>query len=216
MNLDRRAALWDARALKQAPDLPLFAAADARDEGAELEPAQLPAMPLAEHVVNDYQTIRLSLKAHPMRFLREHYEREKFITADRLKAIRDGKRVSMAGLVLIRQRPGSAKGVCFITLEDETGIANLVIWPDVFDKQRKIVMGARLMAVHGIIQKDAEDGVIHVVARQLEDHSHMLRHLSEEAMPSTLSQGDGGGSWRPPATRHPRDVEIIPKSRDFH
>jgi error-prone DNA polymerase len=216
MNLDRRAALWDARALKQAPDLPLFAAADARDEGAELEPARLPVMPLAEHVVNDYQTIRLSLKAHPMRFLREHYEREQFITADRLKAIRDGKRVSMAGLVLIRQRPGSAKGVCFITLEDETGVANLVIWPDVFDKQRKIVMGARLMAVHGIIQKDTEDGVIHVVARKLEDHSHMLRHLSEDAMPSTLNQGDGAGSWRPPAARHPRDVEIIPKSRDFH
>ena len=161
MSLDRRAALWDARALKQAPDLPLFVAADARDEGAEPEPARLPAMPLAEHVVNDYQTIRLSLKAHPMRFLREHYAREKFITADRLHAIRDGKRVSMAGLVLIRQRPGSAKGVCFITLEDETGVANLVIWPDVFDKQRKIVMGARLMAVHGIVQKDAEDGVIH-------------------------------------------------------
>jgi error-prone DNA polymerase len=216
IGLDRRAALWDARALKQAPDLPLFVAADARDEGAEATVAQLPAMPLAEHVVNDYQTIRLSLKAHPMRFLREHYAREKFITADRLHAIRDGKRVSMAGLVLIRQRPGSAKGVCFITLEDETGIANLVIWPDVFDKQRKIVMGARLMAVHGIIQKDAEDGVIHVVARRLEDHSHMLRRLSQEAMPSTLNQGDGAGSWRPPAGRHPRDAEIIPKSRDFH
>ena len=78
-------------------------------------------MPLAEHVVNDYQTIRLSLKAHPMRFLREHYAAQKFVTADRLKAIRDGKRLSIAGLVLIRQRPGSAKGVVFITLEDETG-----------------------------------------------------------------------------------------------
>ena len=214
--LDRRAALWDARALKQAPDLPLLVAADARDEGAELEPARLPAMPLSEHVVNDYQTIRLSLKAHPMRFLRDHYAARKFITAEQLQTIRDGRRVSMSGLVLIRQRPGSAKGVCFITLEDETGIANLVVWPDVFDKQRKIVMGARLMAVHGIIQRDEDDGVIHVVARRLEDHSHMLRHLSEELMPSTLNQGDGGGSWRPPAARHPRDVEIIPKSRDFH
>ena len=77
-------------------------------------------------------------------------------------------------------------------------------------------MGARLMAVHGIIQKDVDDGVIHVVARKLEDHSRMLRHLSEDAMPSTLSQGDAGGSWRPPAARHQRDVEIIPKSRDFH
>jgi len=216
MGLDRRAALWDSRALRQAPHLPLFAYAEAHDEGSESEPATLPAMPLAEHVVNDYQTVRLSLKAHPMRFLREQYAAKKFITADRLKSIRDGKRLSIAGLVLIRQRPGSAKGVVFITLEDETGIANLVVWPDVFEKQRKIVMGARLMAVHGIIQKDEDDGVIHVVARQLEDHTDMLRHLSDEQMPATLSQGDGAGSWRPPAARHPRDVEIIPKSRDFH
>ena len=216
IDLDRRAALWDSRALKQAQDLPLFIAAEARDEGAELEPARLPTMPLAEHVVNDYQTVRLSLKAHPIRFLREHYAAQKFVTADHLNSVRDGKRVSMAGLVLIRQRPGSAKGVCFITLEDETGVANLVVWPDVFERQRKIVMGARLIAVHGIIQKDAEDGVIHLVARQLEDHTYMLRHLSDELMPSTLNQGDGGGSWRPPAAAHPRDVNVIPKSRDFH
>ena len=130
--------------------------------------------------------------------------------------IRDGKRLSIAGLVLIRQRPGSAKGVVFITLEDETGVANLVVWPDVFEKQRKIVMGARLMAVHGIVQRDPDSNVIHVVARRLEDHSHMLRHFSDESLPSTLNQGDGAGSWRPPAARHPRDVEIIPKSRDFH
>jgi error-prone DNA polymerase len=106
--------------------------------------------------------------------------------------------------------------VVFITIEDETGIANLVVWPDVFEKQRKIVMGARLMAVHGIIQKDEDEGVIHVVARKLEDDSPMLRHLSDHRLPSTLGQGDAAGSWRPPAVRHPRDVEIIPKSRDFH
>src|SRR4029079_16504157 len=116
MGLDRRAALWDSRALKQAPDLPLLTPAEARDEGAESEPAQLPAMPLSEHVVNDYQTIRLSLKAHPMAFLREHYAKAKFVTADRLGSIKDGKRPSIAGLVLIRQRPGSAKGVVFITI----------------------------------------------------------------------------------------------------
>lgn len=216
MGLDRRAALWDSRALRQAPDLPLFAHAEARDEGLEDEPAQLPAMPLAEHVVNDYQTIRLSLKAHPMTFLREHYAARKFITATELGNIRDGKGLSIAGLVLIRQRPGSAKGVVFITIEDESGVANLVVWPDVFEKQRKIVMGARLMAVRGIVQRDEDSNVIHVVARHLEDHTHMLRHLSDEAMPSTLSQGDAAGSWRAPAARHPRDVEIIPKSRDFH
>jgi len=197
MGLDRRAALWDSRALKQAPDLPLFAHAEARDEGIEATPAILPAMPLSEHVVNDYQTIRLSLKAHPMTFLRDHYAGRKFVTAGQLKSIKDGKRLAIAGLVLIRQRPGSAKGVVFITIEDETGVANLVIWPDVFEKQRKIVMGARLMAVHGVIQR--EEGVIHVVARRLEDHTQLLRQLSDEAMPSTLNRATGreaGG--RPP------------------
>jgi error-prone DNA polymerase len=217
IGLDRRAALWDSRALKAASDLPLFVHADARDEGREPEPAQLPAMPLSEHVVNDYQTIRLSLKAHPMCFLRSHYTAQKFVTADRLSSIRDGKRLSIAGLVLIRQRPGSAKGVVFITIEDETGVANLVIWPDVFDKQRKIVMGARLMAVHGIVQRDPDSGVIHVVARRLEDHSQMLRHLSDGKLPTNLEKRESAGSWgRPSAARHPRDVEIIPKSRDFH
>jgi error-prone DNA polymerase len=217
MGLDRRAALWDSRALKSAPDLPLFAYAEARDEGSENEPARLPAMPLGEHVVNDYQTIRLSLKAHPMRFLRAHYAVQKFVTAEQIKSIKDGKRLSTAGLVLIRQRPGSAKGVVFITIEDETGIANLVVWPDVFEKQRKIVMGARLMAVHGIVQKDPDSAVIHVVARRVEDHTHMLSHLSDDpALPSKLEKPDHTGSWRPPVARHPRNVEIIPKSRDFH
>jgi error-prone DNA polymerase len=149
-----------------------------------------------------------------MHFLRQHYAARRFVTAGELNGIRDGKHLSIAGIVLIRQRPGSAKGVCFITLEDETGIANLVIWPDLFEKQRKIVMGARLMAVHGLVQKD--ESVIHIVARQLEDDTHMLRHLSDQAMPSTLNQSDGAGSWRAPAQRHPRDVDCIPKSRDFH
>ena len=81
-------------------------------------------------------------------------------------------------------------------------------------RQRKIVMGARLMAVHGLVQRD--ESVIHVVARRLEDDTAMLRHLSDDAMPSTLSQGDGAGSWRAPPQRHPRDVEVLPKSRDFH
>jgi error-prone DNA polymerase len=151
-----------------------------------------------------------------MRFLRDHYASKTFITAEHLQSARNGKRVSIAGLVLIRQRPGSAKGVVFLTIEDETGVANLVVWPDVFEKQRKIVMGARLIAVHGIIQRDEADGVIHVIARRLEDHSHMLHRLSDDALPSTLAQGDAPGAMRPPPARHPRDAEIIPKSRDFH
>jgi error-prone DNA polymerase len=101
-------------------------------------------------------------------------------------------------------------------LEDETGVANLIVWPDLFDRQRKIVMSARLLVVHGIIQRDPDNDVIHVVARKLEDGTNMLRHLSDGLMPSTLSYGDAGGSLRPPAGRHPRDVEVIPKSRDFH
>jgi error-prone DNA polymerase len=84
----------------------------------------------------------------------------------------------------------------------------------VFEAQRKIVMGARLMVVHGVMQRDED--IIHVVVRKLEDGTHMLRHLSDGLMPSTLNQGDGGGSWRPPVGRHPRDVSVIPKSRDFH
>ena len=214
MGMDRRAALWDAKALKGAPDLPLFAAADARDEGWETEVVRLPAMPLGEHVVADYQAVRLSLKAHPMLFLRTHYAARGFVTADTLRGLKNGRRVSLAGLVLIRQRPGSAKGVCFITLEDETGVANLVVWPDVFTSQRKVVMGARLMVIHGLVQQD--EAVIHVVAQRLEDDSAMLRAISEEAMPTTLNAGDGAGSWRAPVRAHPRDVQIIPKSRDFH
>ena len=214
IKLDRRGALWDARALKGTPDLPLFAHAEARDEGWETEVVRLPAMPLSEHVVSDYQTVRLSLKAHPMHFLRTHYAARGFVTAGELRQLRYGRRVSLAGLVLIRQRPGSAKGVCFITLEDETGIANLVVWPDKFAAQRSIVMGARLMVVHGLVQHD--EAVVHVIASRLEDDTEMLRHLSEDSLPSTLSAGDGGGSWRPPAGGHPRDATIIPKSRDFH
>jgi error-prone DNA polymerase len=216
MGLDRRAALWDSRALKQAPDLPLFAFAEAQDEGTESAPAELPQMPLAEHVISDYQTIRLSLKAHPMHFLRAQYAAANFVTAEQLKTIKDGKHLSIAGVVLIRQRPGTSKGVVFITIEDETGIANLVVWPDLFERQRKIVMGARLMAVHGMVQKDPDSDVIHVVAGRLEDHSFMLSRLSDDSLPATLEKGDHPGSWARPKHRHPRNVEIIPKSRDFH
>jgi len=217
MGLDRRAALWDSRALKQAPDLPLFAFAEAQEEGTESAPAQLPPMPLAEHVISDYQTVRLSLKAHPMHFLRAHYAAQKFVTAEQLRTLRDGRRLSIAGVVLIRQRPGTSKGVVFITIEDETGVANLVVWPKVFEKQRKVVMGARLMAAHGMIQRDPDSEVIHVVAGRLEDHTSMLRHLSDDSLlPSTLEKADDPGSWGKPQNRHPRNVEIIPKSRDFH
>ena len=173
-------------------------------------------MPLAEHVISDYQTVRLSLKAHPMHFLRAHYAARGFVTAQQLNSLKDGKRLSIAGVVLIRQRPGTSKGVVFITIEDETGIANLVIWPKVFEKQRKIAMGARLMAVRGMIQRDPDSEVIHVVAARLEDHTPMLGRLSDGDLPSSIEKRESVGSWGQPRARHPRDVEIIPKSRDFH
>lgn len=219
MGLDRRGALWEARALKDAPDLPLFVAADAHDEGEDV-PVILPQMPTCEHVVADYQTTRLSLKAHPMAFLRKSMMRQGYRAASELKIIRHGQRVRLAGLVLIRQRPGTAKGVCFITLEDETGVANLVVWPKVMERFRKVIMTARVIDVHGVVQTDGN--VIHVVVHELRDKSDVLLRLAdnpdEKMMDAPLARADevrrpivSGGT-----RGHPRDARIIPKSRDFH
>ncbi len=210
--LDRRQALWDARALKDAPDLPLFL--QTRDEGQEMQVA-LPQMPVCEHVVADYQTLRLSLKAHPMAFLRKSMARQGYAAAADLTHLRNRQQVLLAGIVLIRQRPGSAKGVCFITLEDETGVANLVVWPSVFEAYRKVIMRARLIDVQGILQRDAD--VIHVVATRLTDRSDALDRLSNDPMEVPLARADEVRKPVPNGThRHPRDVRVIPKSRDFH
>ncbi|MEB3415078.1 error-prone DNA polymerase [Alteriqipengyuania sp. WL0013] len=253
MQLPRRQALWDARSLVGAPDLPLFAAAAARDEGAEGRATALPSMPLSEEVVADYQTTRLSLKAHPMAFLRPGLAERGFVRACDLRARKFRSMVHVAGVVLIRQRPGSAKGVCFITLEDETGVINLVVWPDLKEKQRTVVMGARLMEVRGRVEYD--DEVIHVIAHHMTDASHELYRLSDDLLSAPLARADHVNSplpsgkanprndlregaedpykpvepWQepPPGNRecgfhgpqsggHPRDVRIIPKSRDFH
>lgn len=214
MNLDRRQALWDSRALKQAPDLPLFTFAEERDEGTET-PVALPSMPLCEHVVADYQTIRLSLKAHPFEFLRGEYRESGFRQNSDLRTIKPGTRVSVAGIVLIRQRPGTAKGVCFITLEDESGIANLVVWPDVMARYRKTIMSARVIEVHGTVQKDED--VIHVVAARLIDATPRLLALSDDLLETEVDRADHVVNPVPPGLhRHPRNVQIIPKSRDFH
>ena len=139
-------------------------------------------MPLPEQVVADYQTIRLSLKGHPMEFLRAMFAAR---TRGRLRArsahANDRRRVRCAGVVLVRQRPGSAKGVVFMTLEDETGIANIVVWPKVMERFRKEVMGARLIAVEGYIQSSPEQ-VVHLVASKLTDRSADLMHLANDAL----------------------------------
>ena len=200
LELDRRAGLWQARALRDAPDLPLFGP---RDEGGE--PAiTLPAMPLCEHVAADYQTLRLSLKAHPMRFLRASMAAQGYVTAASLADLPNRAPLRMAGVVLIRQRPGSAKGVCFVTLEDETGTANLVIWEKTFRAFRKEIMSARLLEVHGHLQRG--EGVTHIVAHWLGDRTDALLRLS----------GDVPADLPTPRRSHPRQVRILPKSRDFH
>ena len=216
LGLDRRQALWDASALKQAPDLPLFTFSEERDEGAEM-PITLPVMPVCEHVVADYQTMRLSLKAHPLSFLRPDYAASGFIAAADLPKRKSGAAVRLSGVVLIRQRPGSAKGVCFITLEDETGVANLVVWPDVMARYRKVIMAARMIEVHGYVQSDSDNDVIHVVARQLIDASPRLLALSDDMLEPQVGGADHVINPIPSGLhRHPRDVRIIPKSRDFH
>lgn len=202
MQLSRRQALWDARSIVGGADLPLFAAAAAREEGAETVRTQLPAMPLSEEVVADYQTTRLSLKAHPMAFLRASLAERGFVRASDLRSRKFRSMVHVAGVVLIRQRPGSAKGVCFITLEDETGVINLVVWPDLKEKQRRVVMGSRLMEVRGRVEYD--DEVIHVIAHHMEDATHQLYRLSDDMLNAPVARADHVTTPLP-AKFNPRD-----------
>ncbi|HEX6861101.1 MAG TPA: error-prone DNA polymerase [Caulobacteraceae bacterium] len=198
IGLPRREALWavkglagEVRAPVEVPmltQLPLFE-----------EAAALPAMGLPEHVAEDYRTTRLSLKAHPCSFFRERLDQMGVTPCSGLKAAKDGARVTVAGLVLIRQQPGTAKGVVFLTLEDETGPANIVVWRDVFKANRKTAMMASFLAVHGRVQK--ADGVIHVVAERFTDLSGELGELREEPGQARPSQEVKGRLIR---------------SRDFH
>ena len=218
--LDRRQALWSVRGESRDTALPLFTAADAREQGRDA-PVELPAMPRSEHVLQDYRTTRLSLKDHPMRFLRQTYGAMGVLTMREVNHRPNGARAALAGVVLVRQRPGSAKGVCFITVEDETGVSNLVVWPRVMERYRPVVMGARVLLVTGRVQ--SAEGVTHLVAEQLIDRTQDLTLLSEDAvraMDNALAPADEVrrpiDDHRVPAARHPRQVRIIPKSRDFH
>ncbi len=229
MGLGRREALWAVKGLPEDP-LPLFAAAGEEERGEEPE-VSLPAMAPGEAVVEDYRALRLSLKAHPLSFLRDSLKRRGVITAEQMAACRNGRRVTVAGLVLVRQRPGTAKGVIFATLEDETGVANTVIWSHVFERYRAAVMKASLLIVEGSVQK--EGLVIHLVAERLTDATERLIDLAEADREG--AQKSAGAAFeaaqaradevrRPqhpmtaggPVARHPRDVNPMPKSRDFH
>jgi error-prone DNA polymerase len=184
MGLDRRQALWAVKGLDDAPP-PLLAGLE--DDGAP--EMALPAMSLGEHVATDYVTMSLSVKRHPLALLRGKLDASRIVPASRLKELPPAARVTVAGLVLVRQRPSSASGVIFMTLEDESGIANLVVWPGVFERYRRTVMMSRLVECEGKLQRAGE--VIHVIAQRLTDRSPLLDRLA-----------------------HGRDVPVA--SRNFH
>jgi error-prone DNA polymerase len=198
--LDRREGLWAVRRLPDDKPLPLFA--HAPDQGAETI-APLPEMPLSEQVLTDYQTIRLSLKAYPTEFLRPGFEAEGIVACSRVGDLGDGAPVRCAGIVLVRQRPGEGTAI-FITLSDETGICNVVIWDRLFRQYRKEAMGARLLLAEGKVQKSPE-GVLHLMAERLIDRSRDLQRLSDDTLPAATA-----------THRHPRNVRLLPPSRDFH
>ncbi len=213
LGLDRRQALWAVRALdgKNAVEkLPLFDRPGLRLR--DLEPAAaLPSMPLGEHVVHDYRSLGLSLKAHPVGFLRARLDRHGVIPNARLPSVKDGRRVRVAGLVLVRQRPGKGNAI-FLTLEDEKAVANIILWPRVFERFRPVVMGARLVCVSGKLQ--SESGVIHIVADTIEDLTPWLAALREEAE----RDGEGVGEALPPrdsAMLAEETRKVMPRGRNF-
>lgn len=213
---DRRQALWQVRRLPDDVPLPLFAAASAQEQRDE-RAKPLPVMTEPEQVVADYQTTRLSLKGHPMEFLREMFTTEEVVACKDIAHQNDRRHVRCAGVVLVRQRPGTSSGVVFMTIEDETGIANVIIWPRVMEQFRKEVMGGRLLVIEGTIQS-SPDRVTHLVANRIIDRSGDLIALSVDVA-SGEAQVDGeGAAIGTPAPRngHPRDVRILPPSRDFH
>ncbi len=229
MALDRRSALWAVKGLGPAP-LPLFAASGVEERGEE-PPVTLPDMAEGEAVTADYRTIRLTLRSHPMALLRPHLPRD--IPAAALADTKAGARVAVSGLVLVRQRPGTARGVIFVTLEDETATANIIVWPAKFETFRRQVLTARLMRVGGRLQREGQ--VIHIVADSIEDMSALLDELDEmdepggapldpvNAQADEVRSGtadDPRGPLRhavPKLRRHPRDqARTLFPSRDFH
>ena len=189
--MDRRQALWAIRGLADAA-LPLFVAADrGRQPEPELVEPPVVLVPMTEggEVVEDYRSTGLSLRRHPVAFLRQELASRKMITCADLARTRDGRRVVVAGIVLVRQKPGSARGVLFITIEDETGFANLIVWPSVFEQQRRLILNASVLACHGRVQREGE--VIHVITDRMEDLSGLLRSVGEREETLMVRPGRG-------------------------
>ncbi|RWN36740.1 error-prone DNA polymerase [Mesorhizobium sp.] len=210
LGLDRRDALWAVRALdgkSAAETLPLFDRPAIRLRDLEPE-TRLPTMPLGEHVVHDYRSLGLSLKAHPLAFLRQRLDRSGVTPNARLPSVPDGRRVSVAGLVLVRQRPGTGKAI-FLTLEDEHAVANVIFWERTFNRYRPIVMGARFVRVTGKLQ--SESNVIHIVAEKIEDLTPWLSVLLEEKPDVPVVQSDRQDI----ATLSGKAERVMPKGRNF-
>ncbi|MDB5493300.1 MAG: dnaE, partial [Phenylobacterium sp.] len=204
LGLDRRAALWAVKGLGGEIGVEANAPLLARQTWTEAQ-VELPFMSPPQHVAEDYRTTSLSLKAHPCSFFRESLARAGATPAAALKDMADRRRVAVSGLVLVRQRPGTAKGVVFMTLEDETGIANIVVWKDAFAANRRLVMGASFIIVHGQLQKQGE--VIHLVAERFTDLSGKLGEMRDDEI------GESGGAA--PQVRNRVTGRLI-RSRDFH
>ncbi|KXV48582.1 DNA polymerase, partial [Gluconobacter albidus] len=198
--LARREALWAIKALRDEP-LPLFAAAEIVREAKEPDVLLQPMRAGAE-VARDYNRIGLTLRDHPVAFLRDDLRRDDILSCRDAINARDGKRLTAAGIVLVRQRPGSSKGVVFMTLEDETATLNVIIWADTFEKFRPVVLSASMVAVKGRLQKEGE--VIHLIALEIIDQSGLLADVGNRS---------NGGT---PSDRHHPDDVIIVRSRNFH
>ncbi len=216
MDLTRRDALWHVKAIRSRTALPLFN--DPIDGESINEPqVNLPVMHLGEEVVEDYVSTRLTLRSHPMELLRPSIPG--LVPHATLQDIPLG-RYSVCGLVITRQRPGTASGVIFLTLEDETGVSNVVVWPKVYERFRRIVMGGRLLQVRGYLQR--EGIVVHLIAQEITDMSHKLSELGhplDEAIGITQPQADDTPRPRQngPSARHPREqAKRLFPSRDFH
>ncbi|MFD2053803.1 error-prone DNA polymerase [Mesorhizobium calcicola] len=230
LGLDRREALWAVRALdgkSAAEKLPLFDQPAIRLR--ELEPeTKLPKMPLGEHVIHDYRSLGLSLKAHPVAFLRERLDRAGVTPNARLPSVRDGRRVSVAGLVLVRQRPGKGNAI-FLTLEDDKAVANIIVWERTFNRYRPVIMGARFVRVTGKLQSESD--VIHIVAEKIEDLTPWLTVLLEKVSQASLPAAGSPDARDPdrdsrPAIRNApigQDLatlseeaeKVMPKGRNF-
>jgi error-prone DNA polymerase len=217
INHDRRQALWEVSTKEK----PLAIYRDQSLTEFVEEGISLPEMSTSEHVVHDYAATSLSLKGHPVSFVREQLNQLHVLTASGLNTAKEGENVKVAGLILVRQRPGTANGICFITLEDETGTANIVVFPNLFNQYRKEIIQSRLLMVEGKLQREGE--VIHVIVKRCFNFSKLLQRLipdkTADSSLNTRARSDETSS-RGPDTRDKSQTGVVqenifPEGRNF-